>query len=66
MTDYELIIEGHLGMQWHSLFFNMKIINLEDGTTLIAGPVRDQSELHALILRFQDLGVSLIKVERIK
>ncbi|MDA3938998.1 MAG: hypothetical protein PF693_06795 [Spirochaetia bacterium] len=43
----------------------MEITNLENGTTRIAGPVRDQSQLHAFILSIQDLGMSLIKVERI-
>ncbi len=66
MMEYEMIIEGHLGIRWMSLFPNMKITNLENGTTRVAGPVRDQSELHALILSIQDLGMSLIKVEKIQ
>ena len=64
MTEYIIIIEGHLNVNWQSWFPNMKIANLENGTTKISGPVRDQSELHAYIFKIQDLGMTLIGVVR--
>jgi hypothetical protein len=33
-----------------------------DGTTALAGPVADQSQLHGLLARVRDLGVPLVSL----
>ena len=37
-----------------------------DGGTLIIGLLRDQAELHAMLNRIRDLGITLISVKLIK
>jgi hypothetical protein len=33
----------------------------EDGKTVLAGPVRDQAELHGLLQRVSELGLTLLE-----
>ena len=35
----------------------------DDGTTTLAGPVADQAQLHGLLAKIRDLGVTLVSVE---
>ena len=59
---YELRIEGHLDQHWSSWFGGLAL-NLEgNGTTTLRGVVADQSELHGLLAKLRDLGVTLISV----
>jgi hypothetical protein len=37
----------------------------EDGTTSLAGVVADQAELHGLLTKVRDLGVTLLSVQLI-
>lgn len=37
----------------------------EDGNTVFWGPVRDQAELHGLLQRLADLGMTILSVEAI-
>jgi hypothetical protein len=40
-------------------------ITLENGETLLAGPVADQAALHGLLKKVRDLGLVLVSVNRI-
>ncbi len=42
---YQIRIEGSLDCQWTDWFDGLTIVQEEDGTTLLTGPVRDQAEL---------------------
>jgi hypothetical protein len=44
----------------------MRISPQADGTTVISGPVADQSALHGLLARIRDLGLVLIAVQRME
>jgi hypothetical protein len=59
---YELRIEGHLDQYWSAWFDGFTITHQDDGTTILHGVVRDQSELHGLLAKVRDLGTSLISV----
>ena len=37
-------------------------VSYDDGNTVLEGPVRDQSELHGLLRRCLDLGLTLLSV----
>jgi hypothetical protein len=63
---YQIRIEGQLGQQWTDWFDGLSITPGEDGTTLLTGPVADQSALHGLIKKVRDLGMSLVSVNRMK
>jgi hypothetical protein len=59
---YEIHIVGHLAPRWAAEFAGMTITAHEDGTTVIHGPVADQSALHGLIRKLSDLALPLVSV----
>lgn len=59
--DYRLVVEGELGPLATRAFNGMDVAP-KCGNTVISGPVRDQSELHALLQRVGDLGLTLLSV----
>ena len=58
---YELVLRGEIGDRFAPLFEGMRL-ERRDGRTVLAGPVRDQSELHGVIERIQELGLELVSV----
>jgi hypothetical protein len=56
---YEIRVDGHLGSRWAAWFDGMALTNEDDGTTVISGPVVDQSALHGVLQKLRDLGISL-------
>jgi hypothetical protein len=59
---YEIRLRGHLAGRW-AAWFDGQSLRLEgDGTTVIHGPVADQSALHGLLQRVRDTGLPLISV----
>jgi hypothetical protein len=61
-TQYEFRIEGHLDQRWSTWFGGLALTLEGDGTTTLRGVVTDQSELHGLLAKIRDLGVTLIAV----
>jgi hypothetical protein len=47
------------------LFEGKRLVRVQ-GTTVLTGPVRDQSHLHGLIERFQEVGIELVSVNPVK
>ncbi len=62
VAAYELRIQGHLDQHWSAWFDGFTITHQDDGTTILHGAVRDQSELHGLLAKVRDLGTALISV----
>ncbi len=62
---YELRVRGQVGPTIVASFDGWESETSADATVL-RGPVRDQSELHGLIDRVQDLGLELIEVRRLR
>jgi len=61
-SGYQLRIDGHLDQHWSSWFGDLTLTHEEDGTTSLTGAVADQAELHGLLNKIRDLGVTLISV----
>ena len=59
---YVLRVSGHLDPHWSAWFAGLALAHDADGTTTLTGAVADQAELHGILSRIRDLGVTLISV----
>lgn len=59
---YEIRLKGHLAPQWADWFEGLTITLEEDGNTLLAGTLIDQSALHGILKRVRDLAMPLLSV----
>ncbi len=62
---YQIRIEGHLGREWAAWFEGLAITALDNGETLLTGPVVDQAALHGLLKKVRDVGMPLLSVNRV-
>ena len=63
---YQIRIKGHLGRQWTDWFEGLTITALDNGETLLTGPVADQAALFGLLKKVRDLGMPLISASRVE
>ena len=61
-----LRIDGHLDEHWSAWFGGLTLIREDDGTTTLRGAVIDQAELHGLLTKLRDLGITLISLASIE
>jgi hypothetical protein len=61
-TGYRIRVEGHLDHHWSPSFGGLALAHEDDGTTSLTGVVSDQAQLHGLLTRIRDLGVTLVSV----
>jgi hypothetical protein len=59
---YAIRVRGHLADRWAAWFDGMTLSRRADGTTVLDGPVVDQSALHGLLRKVSDLGLPLVSV----
>jgi hypothetical protein len=62
---YQIRVDGHLDHHWAAWFGDLTLTHEDDGTTSLAGLVSDQAQLHGLLTKVRDLGVTLISVQGI-
>ena len=62
---YLIRLEGHLDVVWSEWLSDLDMTHLEDGTTLLSGPLLDQSALHGVLSRLRDLCIPLLFVIKI-
>lgn len=62
-VGYVVRIAGHLDAHWSAWFGDFTLTRETDGTTTLRGLVADQAELHGLLVKVRDLGVTLLSVE---
>jgi hypothetical protein len=63
-VTYEFVLRGEIGDRFGLLFEGMRLERIA-GRTVLTGPVRDQSHLHGVIERIQELGIELVSVNPI-
>jgi hypothetical protein len=61
---YQIRVRGVIGSGWSDWLDGLTICPQADGTTLLTGPVRDQSALHGLLAKIRDLALPLLSVEQ--
>ena len=61
-TSYQLRVAGHLDQHWSPWLGGLTLTHDDDGTTSLTGAVADQAELHGLLTRIRDLGVTLLSL----
>jgi hypothetical protein len=62
---YEFRIDGHLDHHWSPWFGDFALTQEDDGTTTLTGPISDQAELHGLLTKIRDLGITLLSLAAI-
>ena len=65
IPQYEIRVKGHLGHRWAAWFDGLSLTALDDGTTVISGPVVDQAALHGLLHKLRDVGIPLISLTQL-
>jgi hypothetical protein len=58
---YEFRVAGHLDDHW-SGWLGLPIARHDDGTSTLRGPVADQAQLHGILARLGDIGVTLLEL----
>jgi hypothetical protein len=64
-THYAIIIKGYLDLEWRDWFNDLDIIHSGDGNTSLSGMVADQAALYGILKQINNLGLTLISVNRI-
>ena len=64
MAYYEITIKGHIADYWSSTFGGLIIARLPNGKTKLSGEVIDQPQLHGLLSRIRDMGLTLIELKQ--
>jgi hypothetical protein len=59
-------VKGHLGDEWSEWFDGMSIDQNEDGTSVLTGPVADQSALHGLLVKIHSMTLPLLSLQRVE
>ena len=62
---YRLVVEGEVSDSIGVVFEDMTLTR-EDGKTVLAGPVRDQSELQGLLQQVSALGLTLVEARAVE
>lgn len=62
-TTYRIHVAGHMGSHWSARLDGCDIVQRPDGTTTITAAVADQAQLHGLLDKVRDLGLTLLGVD---
>lgn len=62
---YAIRVDGHLHPRWSDSFDGMTLTPLDDGTSVLEGPIADQAALHGLLRAVRDLGIPLLSLHRL-
>ncbi len=64
MSDFcEIIVKGHLDIDWSEWFEGLTIAHNDNGETLLSGQIRDQTAFYGIIAKVRDMGLFLISVK---
>jgi hypothetical protein len=61
---YRITVEGHLDSDWSEWFDGLTITRMNNGETMLTGPIVDQTALHGVLIKIRDLGLPLLRLSR--
>jgi predicted alpha/beta superfamily hydrolase len=62
---YKIRVRGHLNHHWKEWLDGLEISYEKHGITVLTGKVVDQPQLHGILLKIRDLGLSLVSVSEV-
>ena len=62
---YQFVVKGHLDSEWSDWFDGLTITMVDNGETILSGPIIDQTALHGVLIKIRDLGLPLLSLTRI-
>ena len=63
MQQVEIRVSGQIDQQRSDWFDGLMIVSGESGTTILAGPITDQTAVYGLLAKLRDLGLALLSVQ---
>ncbi|MFL5587823.1 MAG: hypothetical protein ACJ8DI_09215 [Ktedonobacteraceae bacterium] len=63
---YQIVVKGHLDSEWSEWFDGLTITQVDNGETILSGPVVDQTALHGVLIKIRDLGLPLLSLVHIE
>jgi hypothetical protein len=63
---YQIQVKETLSDFWSDWFDGLVIQNQPNGETVLSGMVRDQANLHGILTKIRDLGLTLVSLERVE
>ena len=63
---YRITIKGHLDREWSDWFDGLTITLVDNGETILTGPLVDQTALHGVLIKIRDVGLPLLSLTRIE
>jgi hypothetical protein len=63
---YRITIKGHLDSEWSDWFDGLTIALVDNGETILTGPIVDQTALHGVLIKIRDLGLPLLGLSRVE
>lgn len=63
---YRITIKGHLDPEWSDWFDGLTVTLVDNGETMLIGPLIDQTALHGVLIKIRDLGLPLLSLTRIE
>jgi hypothetical protein len=64
-TAYQIRLKGTLDSSWSDWFGGFNI-TMEGDETILVGVVPDQSALHGMLAKINDLGLPILSVEKLE
>ena len=59
---YQIRVKGYLEEEWSDWFDGMAVAHLENGETILTGPIVDQSALFGMLFKVSTLNMTLLSV----
>lgn len=62
---FKITVMGHLDDSWDDWFNGLSITHESQGTTVLSGPILDQTALHGVLEKIRALNLTLISVQQV-